>query len=512
MKMISRGIGLAKTSYVLGVDAGTGGVRTILFDLKGNPISQEVSDYPTVFPQPGWAEQEATWWFDALVKSVRGLLGKSRIPPQEIAGLGIAHQRETTVPVDKDGKPLRTAILWMDIRAMPQTQHLRETIGLEELIEKTGWTGGGTINKILWVKEEQPKIFNKTHKWLLVHDYLVYRLTGNYATSWANACVTAIFNNKKFRWADDLMEEIGVPVDLFPETYPPGETIGTLTEEASKLTGLPERLPVAGGGGDQQCGALGCGITEPGPASLNIGTSVVLDSFSDKPTHRVACLPGTYLWESGASGALALRWFREKFGECENAIAENSHVDPYDLLTSEAAIAPPGSLGLLMFRGPSTRCDGLFFGLQVMHGRSHMIRAILEGIAYGVRKAVEEMEKDSGRKISQIRLHGGGSKSQLWCQIFTDLLQRESVRIQTHDATTLGAAMLASVGAGIYSNVREATESMFQIKDRFIPNEKNGKIYDRYYKQIYLHYMDKIADLTSEMSDVTRKVTGSVEI
>lgn len=502
---------MVETEYVLGVDAGTGGVRTILFDLKGNPISQEISDYPTIFPKPGWAEQEASWWFDALVKSVKGVLEKAKIQPKAIAGLGIAHQRETTVPVDKDGRPLRTAILWMDRRSTPQNKWIQETIGLERLIEKTGWKGWGTISKTLWVKENQPEIFKKTHKWLLVHDYLVYRLTGNYATSWANACVTAIFNNKKFQWADDLLEEIEVPVDTFPETYPPGEKIGTVTEEASRLTGLPEGLPIAGGGGDQQCGALGCGIIEPGPASLNIGTSVVLDSFSDKPTHRVACLPGTYLWEGGAMGALALKWFNQKFGACENVIAENSEVDPYDLLTSEAAIAPPGSLGLIMFRGPSTRCDGFFCGLQVMHGRSHMIRSILEGIAYGVRKAVEDMEKESRRKISQIRLHGGGSKSPLWCQIFTDLLQRESVRIQTPDATTLGAAMLAAAGSGIYSDVKEATRSMFQIKDNFIPDEKNGRTYDRYYKLVYLPYVSKIGDLVTEMSEITQKVTNEVE-
>ena len=499
---------MANKKYVIGLDAGTGGVRVILFDEVGTVVSKAISDYPVLYPKLGWAEQEAEWWYDALVKAVNEVIETAHIEVQSIASMAITHQRETTVPVDRDGNPLRNAILWMDRRAMPQTQWLLTTIGLERLLEITGMNGFGTINKVLWVKENQPAIFNRTHKWLLVHDYLVYKLTGHYATSWANACLTNVFNNTSFQWAEDILKDIDVSPDLLPTVYPPGAVVGHLHRNASRITGLPEGLPIAGGGGDQQCGALGCGIIEPGPASLNLGTSVVLDSFSDTPTHRVAGIPGTYLYESGSSGAIALRWFKEKLSACENAIAMNSQIDPYDLLTSEAATAPPGSLGLIMFRGPSVRGDGAFFGLNVMHNRGHIIRAILEGIAFGVRAAVEAMELTSGRKITQVRLHGGGSKSRLWCQIFSDLLQRESVQIQTIDATTLGAAVLAAKGGGLYRSVEDAAKNMVHITERFSPHETNSKIYDKYYRQIYSPYVSQVQELLEKVRKSLYEVEG----
>jgi len=286
------------------------------------------------------------------------------------------------------------------------------------------------------------------------------------------------------------LERCGVPREMFPANHPPGEEIGVLKREPSSILGLPEGLPVTGGGGDQQCGALGCGLTAQGPASINLGTSVVIEIYSDKPLIdpqlrficRVSAIPGKYALESAGGGAVVLQWYKENFGNLEEVAAERYGSDPYDILAAEAATTPPGSLGLILI--PHwIQGKGIVSGFSLTHKRKHLIRAILEGITYEVRNAIELIEEGSKAGITELRLYGGGSRSSLWNQIFADVCGREVVKLQTEENTALGAAILAAKAGGFFNSVSEAARHMVRIRERFEPDKKTEETYNEFYEK-----------------------------
>jgi D-xylulose kinase len=508
--------------YVFGIDAGTNDLRAIVFNNHGHEIVIGRSAYEIISPKPGWFEQKAEWWWNALIKAVRNAISNSGIDPDYITALCVTHQRETIIPINKEGAPLYNAILWMDSRATEQADWLKERIGTKKVLEITGLPPDSTfsLEKILWIKEKYPEVFRKTYKWLLVHDFLVYKLTGKFATSWASACTTGAFDIRKSEWAKELLEFCDIPIETLPKPFPPGKVIGKVSKQASKATGLPEDLVVTSGGGDQQCGALGCGVTESGLASINLGTSCVIETFSERPPidpelryfGRIAAIPGNYVAEAAIKGGgLILRWFRDNFGDQEKKLADACNLDPYDILTLEATAAPPGALGLMLVpywlgclqpywdRG----AKGIIIGVGVAHKRSHFIRCILEGVAYEVRKNIELMEDGIKSKISELRIYGGGSRSHLWNQIIADVTGKRAVIMESKEATSLGAAILAAKAGGLYKDIAEATRSMTRVKEKFEPNLKNHTLYSELYKEGYRSLFDQTRNIVDKISSIT---------
>ncbi|MEM3871563.1 MAG: FGGY family carbohydrate kinase [Nitrososphaeria archaeon] len=514
-------MGLAEKDYVIGVDAGTTDLRAVVFDKYGNVIAMSRVSYETLYPNIGWAEQDANDWSKAFIKALKSLIKDKGIPSNSIRAVGITHQRETFVPVDENGIPLRKAILWFDSRAVKEVEWLKNQFTLKELLEITGLppTTGWSLPKILWIKENEKDVFEKTYKFLLVSDFLTFLSTGEFKTSWASACTTQLFDINKFNWTQKLLEICQIPIAKLPSTVPPGEILGYVTKKFAEESMIPEGTPVVACGGDQQCGGLGVGLVRTGITSLNLGTSVILETFIEKPIIdpqlrywiRLACIPGKYIAENGiGGGAYTLKWFKENFGLLETEIAEKLGINPYDILMMEAKKAPAGAHGLFIVPywlgafSPyyDANASGVILGLKSAHRREHIIRAIIEGVAYEIRLNLDNLEDALNSRIDELRVYGGGARSALWCQIIADICNKKVKLTQTEENTALGAAILAASKI-FYSNIFEAAEHMVHIKVEYNPTKENVVLYDKNYKKIYKAIYYSLKDIYKEISITT---------
>jgi len=500
---------------ILGIDAGTHGVRVIAADPSGKVLGEGRDFYPMETPRPGWVEQDPELWWRAFINATREAVTKSGIEYKDVVSLSFSHQRCTVVPVDEGFKPLRKAILWNDTRAVKNAEEVKSKLGLERVVQRTGFqpsTNWG-IYKALWVKENEPSIFKKTYKWLLVHDYFVYRLTGILKTSASSATMAGAFdpNDPSLRrWAVDILDEVGLDVERWPEISHPGEPVGHLTHEASKETGLPRDVIVGIGGGDQPMGALGAGVIKPGLASLNLGTSIVIETVSEKyqPDARryyVELNPALLHAPEGVilGGTRTIDWFLQTF----NVRAESA----LESLTEGAEKLPAGNYGLMLvpyWNGAANPlwdagARGVIAGFGYVHDTYAIFRAILEGIAYEVRWIVELMEERLSTPLEEIRLYGGGSKNPLWCQIIADIIGKKTRTLECKESSSMGAVVLAAKAAGIYKSVRESSGEIVKIEKTYNPKPENKKIYDQFYRDVYSRLYNQIKDLMHHVSEIT---------
>jgi len=512
---------LTENEYIIGVDAGTTDLRAVVFDKYGNEVAQSRTPYETLYPNIGWAEQDANDWSKAFITTIKSLIRNSGISPNSIKAIGITHQRETFVPVDESGSPLRKAILWFDSRATEQVEWLKEQLTLNEILKITGLppATGWSLPKILWIKDHEKDIFDKTHKFLLVSDFLTFLSTGEFKTSWASACTTQLFDINKFEWSSELLERCQIPVTKLPLAVPPGEILGYVTKKFSKECMLPEGTPVVAGGGDQQCGGLGVGVVKSGIASLNLGTSVILEAFLETPIIdpqlrywlRLACVPKKYIAENGiGGGAYTLKWFKENFGALETEVAEKLGINPYDILMIEAKKSPPGAQGLFIVPywlgafSPyyDSNASGVILGFRGAHRREHVIRAIIEGVAYEIRLNLNNLENALDSKINELRVYGGGAKSPLWCQIIADVCNKKVKLTQTEENTALGAAILAASKV-FYSNIFEAVEQMVHTRAEYNPIKENVELYEKNYMKVYRMIYQSLKSIYKEISSVS---------
>lgn len=482
------------------IDAGTIGCRTIIFDENGREIARDYQEYPSIYPRPAWVEQNAMDWWRAVCNTSQRVIEKAGISSGDIVGISVTNQRETTVPVNEDGNPLRNAIVWQDRRTVKQCEEIRKKVGVSEIYQTTGLTIDPYFSapKILWIKENEPEIFSSTYKFMLVHDFIEMKLTGRFVTDWSNASRTLLFDVEKFKWSEKICNALEIPPEKLNETYASGVKIGEVTAKAAKETGFAEGTPVVAGGGDQQCGALGVGVIKPGRIKATMGTGTFLLAYTDRPKRdpekRVlfSCHadPGKWVVEASmfTTGSV-YRWFRDQLGQPEKTVAQILGKDPYDILCEVAAQAPPGAGGVILiphfvgagapYWDPYAR--GVIVGLALGHTRAHLIRAIMEGACFEVRKNIEIM-KELGLKFDEVRITGGATRSPLWNQIQADIYNIPVARGNVEEATSLGAAILAGVGVGVYRSVSEAAEKMVQISERREPDEKNREVYDKLYK------------------------------
>ena len=488
-------------NYLLGIDIGTSGTKTLLIDASrnGEVVASSVKTYPLYTPKPLWAEQEPEDWWQATIASIREVLQESGVAPKQIKGIGLSGQMHGSVFLDATNSVLRPAILWCDQRTQAECDWIMDTVGREKTVELisnpvlTGFTAG----KIIWLRNNEPEVFKLVKKVLLPKDYVRLRLTGEFATEVSDASGTALFNVSRRDWAYEMLDKIGIPAEWMPRAYESPEVSGRVTREAAALTGLAEGTPVVGGGGDQAAGAVGNGIVEPGIISSTVGTSGVVFAFADKPVvdpklrvHTFChAVPGKWhVMGVMLSAGGSLRWYRDTFADSETAVAKALGSDPYDLMCREAAGVPAGSEGLIFLPYltgertpyPNPHARGVFFGITLRSDRAHFVRAVLEGVAYGLRDSFGILD-EMGVGIAQVRASGGGARSTLWRQIQADVTGRDHVTINIDEGPALGVALLAGVGTGIYPSVADACRSVIEVVSTTKSDPAAKKTYDGFY-------------------------------
>jgi len=499
------------TPYLVGVDLGTSACKTVIFTLEGEKVSEALKEYPVYHPQPRWAEQKPLEWWNAAVETIKGNIKKAGINGDEITGLAVDSQREAVVPIGKKGEELYNSIIWLDNRTGPQTEQIRRLITQERVLSITG-VGIDPIfsaSKILWLKQNIPKVFEETLCYLCAKDYIIFKLTGEKVTDYSMASRTMLFDIKKRAWSEEICSAIGIPAGKLPPAKESSAVVGEVSSKASKETLLPKGLPVVNGGGDRPCECLGAGVTQPSLVNIGTGTGSVMEVPLHKPAidmkGRVPCcchvIPDTWEYEAiiTTTGA-SLRWFRDALGYEEKVEAQKTGQDPYDLLTEKASKVNPGSDGLFFYPyltgafSPkfNEKARGVYFGISLSHIKGHFVRAILEGVAFQYLETFELL-KDLGVDVKEVNMVGGETKSELWNQMKSDIFGR-IIRIpNVDDAAALGAALLAGTGTGQYASLRKAAEDAVKIKKAYTPNPKNRELYSRIYpdyRRVY-SYIEK---------------------
>ncbi|MDI7275831.1 MAG: xylulokinase [Anaerolineae bacterium] len=487
-------------SYLLGIDVGTSGAKALLIDAEGSVIASATEEYPLYTPRPLWAEQDPQDWWRATVGAIRAVLAGPGLRAEEIAGLGLTGQMHGMVALDENGQVLRPCIMWNDQRTGPQCAEIMATVGRERFLALTGNLAlpGFTAPKILWVRQHEPEVYRRIAQVLLPKDYIRFRLTGDYATEVSDASGTVLFDVAHRGWSQEVLQALDIRPHWLPGSHESPEVTGTLSEAAARETGLPAGLPVVGGGGDQAAQAVGSGIVREGVISVTVGTSGVVFAATDEmkldPQARLHsfchAVPGRWhVMGVMLSAGGSLRWLRDTIAGPEREVGHLSGVDPYEIMIAEAAQVPPGSEGLLFLPYltgertpyPDPNARGAFVGLTLRHNKAALVRAVLEGVAYGLRDSLELL-RALQIPIRQVRASGGGARSTLWRQIMADIFGTELVTINITEGAAYGAALLAGVGAGVYSDVLEATERTIRVVDRTEPVAGDVAVYDGYYQ------------------------------
>ncbi|HET7736572.1 MAG TPA: FGGY-family carbohydrate kinase [Nocardioidaceae bacterium] len=498
--------------YVIGVDCSTTAAKAVVWSSQGEALSQAKVTFELSQPRPGWGEQNAEDWWSATSGAIRRAV--QTVDTSRIGALCITHQRESFVCLDENGRPLRPAMLWLDTRATEEVQEH----GSDEVHRITGKPANPTPAwyKLLWLTRHEPETLARTAKVVDVQGFLVQRLTGECATSWASADPLGLVDMESFDYEDGLLRAVGLDRSKLSDLRAPGSVVGAVRTEVAEQLGLPAELPVVCGAGDGQCAQLGTGITSPGRAYLNLGSGIVSGTFSEHYTYGreyrtlAAAVPGGYTLETFiGGGTVNLSWFVQKLWGFDTQ-ALGLDLSAEQVLETAAATLPPGADGLLAlpyWTGALTpywdhNARGMLIGLTGVHGKSHVYRALLEGIAYEQRLLTDGAEKAVGEPISEVVALGGGSRSRLWCQILADVMQRRLVLVREPESTCLGAGMLAAAAVGIHDSVSEAARAMSGTAAAFEPDPATVPVYERIF-EVYRDIYPANRDLFARLARVT---------
>lgn len=493
----------------LGIDVSTTATKALLMDSHGRVLAVSSVTYPFETPRPLWSEQHPRLWWDGAQKAIRDVLEKSGVAPSAIGGIGLTGQMHGLVLLDTSGQVLRPAILWNDQRTQAQCDAIHHTLGRENFIQITGNVAltGFTAPKLLWVKENEPEIYSHTAHVLLPKDYVRYMLTGEFAMDVSDGAGTVLMDLRKRDWSAEVLNALEIPRHWMPKLYEGPQITGKLSPSGAAATGLLAGTPVMAGGGDQAAGAVGMGVVTPGIVGLTVGTSGVV--FASTPSALIEpqgrlhafchAVPG--LWHFMGvmlSAAGSLQWYRDTLAPGVS----------FDELMKEAESVPAGCEGLQFLPylsgertpHPDPLARGGFIGLTVRHTRPHMTRAVLEGVAYGLKDTFMLIQKAGLGEITQVRASGGGTKSPLWRQILASVLEADLLTVNTTESAAYGAALLAATGAGQFSSVEQVCQSAIQTTGKTAPNETQV----RAYQQGYPIYRDLYPALTSTFQQVAR--------
>lgn len=492
--------------YVLGIDLGTSGTKTVLFEQTGRAVASATVEYPMCQPQNGWAEQNPADWWNAAVSTIHTVLTSSGVNPAEVISLGISGQMHGLVMLDGNGDVLRPSIIWCDQRTQAECDEIHAAVGREKLIAITANPAltGFTLSKLLWVRNHEPEIYARCRHILLPKDYVRYKLTGDYATEVSDASGMQMLDVPNRCWSDELLSILNIDKSLLAKVYESPEVTGHVSDEAAALTGLSPATLVVGGAGDNAAAAVGTGVVEDGRAFTTIGSSGVVFAHTDKlaidpegRVHTFCCaVPGAWhvMGVTQAAG-MSLKWFRDQFCASEKEAASLMNVDAYELLNAEVALSPIGANKLLYapyLMGERTPhldadCRGMFFGLSAMHTRRDLLRAVMEGVTYSLKDCLSILD-GMGVAPETMLACGGGGRSAIWRQMLADVFQMPVATTVNTEGPALGVAILASVGAGLYDSVQEACRAMIQVNATQKPIEENlakyAAVYD-VYKKLY---------------------------
>jgi sugar (pentulose or hexulose) kinase len=510
---------------ILAIDNGTQSVRALLFDLNGNLVAKtRVLIQPYFSDQPGWAEQHPEYFWQKLCEACQSLWQETDRPKAAIRGVTLTTQRATLINVDRDGTPLRPAILWLDQR---RTEGLPPIGGLwgvafRALRVRDTLAYFQAEAEANWIARYQPEIKNKTHKVLLLSGYLTYRLTGRLVDSVGCQVGYIPFDYKGLRWSpgwDWKWQAVAIRREQLPDLIPPTGHLGTIMPAAADATGIPAGLPVIAAAADKACEVIGSGCLEPHSGGLSYGTTATINT-----THRryieviplvppyPAAVPGAYSLEVQIfRGYWMVNWFKNEFGLREILLAEEQGVEPEELFDTLVGKVPPGSDGLILqpywspgLRVPGPEARGAVIGFRAAHTRAHLYRAILEGLGYALREGKERTERRSGVPITELRVSGGGSQSDAAMQITADLFGLPTIRPHTYETSGLGAAMDAAVGLGLHPDFDSAIRAMTRVGRIFEPDPATHAIYDELYQRVYKRMYRRLQPLYATLRVVGR--------
>ncbi len=480
--------------YILAHDLGTTGNKASLFDAEGKALASAFVGYETAYPHATWAEQDPADWWRAICDSSQELLTRANVPASDVAVIAFSGQMMGCLPVDDKGKPLRSSIIWADMRAVEEARFLAEKCGADEVYRRSGHRAVSSYSaaKILWVRNHQPDIFARTHKILHAKDYAVYKLTGQFATDCSDASGTNLLDLDRMAWAEDILEAIELDINLLPEPYPSSQVVGQVTAAAEEETGLAQGTPVVIGGGDGACATTGAGAVNEGDAYNYIGSSAWISVVTRRPiydpqkrTFTFVCLDPAFFFPTGTMQAAG-----GSYGWLERVWrGEEDEESLYRAMDAEAAGVEPGAERLIFLpyligeRSPhwNPRARAAFVGLTMRHGRAEMARAVLEGVAFNLRIILDAL-REQGVQIPAIRLIGGGAKSALWRQILADVFGLPVLRpTLLAEATSLGAAIAGGVGVGLFPDFGVAAR-LVEVSEGEKPDpnlkERYGKLYN----------------------------------
>ncbi len=496
-------------AFVIGIDAGTTSIKGLLLSTDGQIVASAGEEY-TLDTGPGdICEVDPEIYWEVTCRVIRRLVTESGKEPAAIRGLAFASQGETLIVVDSDGKPLRKAIVWLDNRSVAEAGMLEKHFGSQKIMDVTGQPEVQAIwpaTRILWLKSHEADVFAQTHKFLLVEDFLMFKLTGNYFCEHSLVSSTLYFDINTKTWWDEMLAFLGITPAHLPEPLPSGSVTGNLTAKAAALTGLDPKTMVVTGAYDHPAGAIGAGNLRSGMVTLTIGASMAMCVTLGKPVTDISlklpcqchALPGMYfLLPYAQTAGMVLKWFRDEFGPAEKSTGPEQRTNAYDLLTKEAEGVPPGAEGLIMlphFMGTGspefkTTVRGVFAGITLGTHRGHFVRSILEAVAATIERNLEVM-KEKGANVSEITLLGGGAKSRLWAQIIADMTGLPVVTNTQEEQAALGAAMFAGTGIGMFRDINEASARCVSDVTRYEPDAVNYALYRKIYKRylsLYSH-------------------------
>jgi xylulokinase len=497
--------------YLLGIDVGSTSMKALVYDLDGNVISQ--GSHPTESianepDHPNWQVYLPDHIWDGIASAIRDAV--SQIGPQNrIAAAAVTGLGADAVPLDINGEPLYPFINWICTRTTPQFERWLENVGLERTFEISGWQPfvWSTALRFLWLKENEPQIARRVHKWLIVEDFVNYKLTGKYSTDYTDASPTLLFDQHSLTWSDEILNLVGLERDLLPTPQPSGSFVGEVTPGAAEKTGLPPGTPIFQGGHDYLVGALAAGAISPGMFLDVTGTweLVITPTIDPHWTPEIRQLgltveahsaPGMYCIWAGGTAASMLEWYKDQLGSEAQRLARAGHGNVWSNLMDEAKRSQPGANGLFFlphFNGTSCpnldpRSLGAFLGLNDTTKKEDMIRAVVEGLDYGFLDMLNALELGGGQKAKEITAIGGGARNDFWMQNKADVSGRPVVTLEIEEATALGAAMLAGVGIGVYKNLEEAAQRVKKPGKLFEPDTKLTLLYTEFfdiYRDIY---------------------------
>jgi len=509
--------------YILAHDLGTSGNKATLFSFEGELSASVLFEYPVSYPHNSWVEQNPEDFWEAVCLSTKQLLEKANVSPSDVAGVCFSGQMMGCLIVDKEGKPLRPIIIWADTRAGKQAEEMEKKLGMDYVYRTTGHRISASYSaaKLLWVRDNEAELYNRSYKLLHAKDYIIHKLTGNFVTDYSDASGTNLFDLNKKDWDQRILDELGIPRSMLPDPRPSTDKAGTITAEAALQTGLVEGTPVIIGGGDGSCACVGAGVVSEGNAYNVLGSSSWISLAAKAPVYDPEKRTFTFVHldpelytpcGSMQAAGYSYNWYKNTLCQEEIALGQQSGEDPYKFIESAALASPPGANGLLYLpyllgeRSPHWNHDarGAFIGLSITSGKDDLSRAVLEGVAFNLRIILEILEKGATTgKIDEIIMIGGGAKGNVWLQILSDIWQKPlAIPTFTEEATSLGAAVCGGIGIGAFKDFSVIHKFNSPIK-RINPNRDYANKYDKLFP-IFNKAYDALVDTFRGLAEFNR--------